>query len=97
MYKERLDLLFSTRNFDEYIKEFNELINNGEDIGMRTFLQYALVLTRIREFDKEYEVIKKIEKNDINSNLENYIYRLYFYEYKVVDAEKVLQHKGTFN
>ncbi len=97
MYKERLDLLFSTRNFDEYVKEFNELINNGEEIGMRTYLQYALVLTRIREFDKAYEVIKKIEKNAINSHLETSISRLYLYAYKVEDAEKVLKHKGTFN
>ena len=92
------DAIYEAFNKNDYkgcIKLIDNLVDNGYGVDNYIIFYYIYSLTRIREYDKAYELTKWFEqygKGKVNEQL----YHLYLYCHKPEEAERIVK-KVPFN
>ena len=97
MITELLDEAYEKGNYALYVKLFNDYLKEGKDFGIRAYIQYIGILTRLKKFDEATNLLKRLEDRAKKDHLENTFAKLYTYAFKPIEAERILQHKETFN
>ena len=92
-----LHTLYNNKEYDKFFQVFNEYIELGYGLDQNMIYYYISALAKTKKYDKAYNITKRFEKYATTDEIYEYIAQLYFYCFKLNDAERALLKAKTIS
>ena len=92
-----MNLLYKTykeKNYNKFLKLFNEYLEMGYGVDIPLINTYIIALTKLRKYEQAARVLKTYEKELIKDRAINTVLNSYIRCFKLEEAERVLYENG---
>jgi len=93
--KYKLIKLYNSGKYDQWLSLFNQYVNEGYGVDFESIKTFLIILMKTNEFDKAYEIIKRLEKYLDKYNMHEDIAQLYFLCRKPREALRIYNSMNT--